>query len=97
MVGVQSHLEFNALFYELMIHMEMLKVLVSEAGAVQTCRADLHLILNMMRRINNHTPVLQEVVQVFNPRGIGNTTNSRKTSVKFTYNKNIQSRWLKEL
>lgn len=90
MVGVQSHLEFNALFYELMIHMEMLKVLVSEAGAVQTSRADLHLILNMMRRINNHTPVLQEVVQVFNPRGIGNTTNLRKTSVKFTYNKNIQ-------
>lgn len=64
MVGVQSHLEFNALFYELMIHMEMLKVLVSEAGAVQTCRAQLHLILNMMRRGNNYTPVLQEVVHV---------------------------------
>lgn len=94
MVGVQSHLEFNALFYELMIHMEMLKVLVSEAGAVQTCRAEPHLILNMMRRINNHTPVLP---QVFNPRGIVNITNSRKTSVKFTYNKNIQPRWLKEL
>lgn len=93
MVGVQSHLEFNALFYELMIHMEMLKVLVSEAGAVQTCRAELHLILNMMRRSNNYTPVLQ----VFNPRGIGNTTNSRKTSVKFDYNKNILQRWLKEL
>lgn len=64
MVGVQSHLEFNALFYELMIHMEMLKVLVSEAGAVQTCRAQLHLILYMMRRGNNYTPVLQEVVHV---------------------------------
>lgn len=84
MVGVQSHLEFNALFYELMIHMVMLKVLVSEAGAVQTCRAKLHLILNMMRRGNNYTPVLQEEVQVFNPRGIVNITNSRKTSVKFT-------------
>lgn len=93
MVGVQSHLEFNALFYELMIHMEMLKVLVSEAGAVQTCRAELHLILNMMRRGNNYTPVLQ----IFNPRDIGNTTNSRKASVKFTYNKNILPRWLKEL
>lgn len=34
---------------------------------------------------------------IFNPRGIGKTTNSRKTSVKFTYNKNILPRWLKEL
>lgn len=42
MVGVQSHLEFNALFYELMIHMEMLKVLVSGTGAVQTSERSEH-------------------------------------------------------